>query len=77
MFTIKTKLIFGYGLMFLLVLVAGISGYFGVSTLSEQSTKVAQKETSTLRILANLRKDILNLRRYEKDIFLNIEDRKK
>ncbi|MCB1157591.1 MAG: HAMP domain-containing protein [Leptospiraceae bacterium] len=75
--SIKGRLIAGYSSIFILVLLTGLSGFFGINSISKKVSFITQEDTQFLKELAELRINILNLRRYEKDILLNLEDKNK
>lgn len=72
--TIRTKLLFGFGISVLMSLIAG---YFSINALqsSQKSLEhVLSKEMTYLRLVEECNIAALQMRRYEKDFFLNIGD---
>jgi methyl-accepting chemotaxis protein len=57
-----------------LTLAVGGAGYWGVQTVSRGTEKMLQGEAKIAEHAARARANLLGLRRYEKDMFLNIRD---
>jgi methyl-accepting chemotaxis protein len=60
-----------FGLLLLGAVLGGV-GYAGVSRLSSASTSFIQTEYAAADIMASLRQEMLQLRRYEKDLLINL-----
>jgi len=61
-----------YAIAMLSVVVTGIAGYWGMSRL-ESVARGLQRGDAALAVAAeDMREDVLELRRYEKDIFMNV-----
>ncbi len=74
---IGMKLASGFGVVVLLLLGIVITGYWGVNSMSEATLKMIQGDATISEHAARARANVLGLRRYEKDLFLNIGDRAK
>jgi methyl-accepting chemotaxis protein len=69
---IGTRLMLGFGIVLVLLLIIGGSGYWGVHSLEDKTINMLQGEAQIAENAALANGDILNLRRAEKDIFLNM-----
>lgn len=69
---IGTRLGLGFGLILLLLLATGISGLWGTRTLSSTTTKMLNTEAHIAEFSGEVRAHVLGLRRFEKDMFLNM-----
>jgi methyl-accepting chemotaxis protein WspA len=58
------------------ILAVSISGYWGMRNIIRRSEAVLQKDARIAETAAFAQASVLNLRRYEKDLFLNCLDRK-
>ncbi len=69
----------GLGFSAVVVLLLGIvlSGYWGVSSISNATITMLQGDSTVSEHAARARANILGLRRYEKDLFLNIGAKEK
>ncbi len=69
----------GIGFGFLLVMLIGIalSGYWGVGSISNMTVTMLQGDSSVAEHASRARANVLGLRRYEKDMFINIGNREK
>ncbi len=74
---LRTRLGLGFGAMLLMLLGIGLSGYWGIGTISDGTIKMLQGDGTISENAARARANVLGLRRYEKDIYLNIDDREK
>ena len=70
---IGVRLGIAFTLLLLLLLVLGGTAYWGVDTVSRQMTRMLKIDGNIAEHSARARANVLGLRRYEKDIFLNIE----
>jgi methyl-accepting chemotaxis protein len=70
----KTQLIVGFGIVVVfLAIIAGI-GYWGLSKLQSEIVTIAEKSDKLVEHAQRSRANINILRRYEKDLFINISD---
>lgn len=69
---IGTRLMLGFGIILALLLTIGGSGYWGVHSLQNKTISMLQGEARIAENAAHANADVLNLRRAEKDIFLNM-----
>ena len=74
---IGTRLGLSFGLLLLLVVVMSGVGYWGVKSISSTTVHMLQGDANIAGNSARARADVLLLRRYEKDLFLNVTDAKK
>ncbi|HJV34946.1 MCP four helix bundle domain-containing protein, partial [Geomonas sp.] len=74
---LNRRLKFSFGVVFAMLLLVGGTGYWGIHTLSAVSTRALQVEAKIAENSARLRADVLGLRRFEKDIFINIDSKEK
>ncbi len=69
---IGKRLGLGFGLMMLVVVVVGLTGYWGVKKSTDATIEMLRGDGTIAEDAARARADTVELRRYEKDIFLNI-----
>lgn len=69
---IGTRLTVALGLMAALMVVVALSGHFGLESITETSRDILVRDAKLAEHSARVRAKTLNLRRYEKDYFLNI-----
>ncbi|MBF0343790.1 MAG: MCP four helix bundle domain-containing protein [Nitrospirae bacterium] len=74
---ISLKLCLSFGFVLLLLLIMGAAGYWGIELIHNTVDKMLAIDAKLVEHSARLRADILNLRRYEKDAFINIADQEK
>ncbi|WP_085813603.1 methyl-accepting chemotaxis protein [Geoanaerobacter pelophilus] len=74
---IGTRLLLSFGLVLLLLMVVAGTGYWGVQSGEKTIVTLLDSEGRLAEHSARARANVLGLRRYEKDMFLNIEDMKK
>ena len=74
---IGTRLIGGFGLVLMVLLVVGGVGYWGVDTTSQRTITMLQTDSQVSENASRARANVVGLRRYEKDIFLNLGTDKK
>ncbi|HEY5997706.1 MAG TPA: MCP four helix bundle domain-containing protein, partial [bacterium] len=67
----------GYALLVVLALGVGASGFWGVNLLRDSVDEMLAGDAKVGEASAALRSDILGLRRFEKDYFINIGDKVK
>ena len=70
--SISKRLGFGFGLVLLLLVTISICGYWGVSATSNATIKMLQGDAAISENAARARANVIAMRRYEKDIFLNL-----
>jgi methyl-accepting chemotaxis protein len=75
--TVGKKLLGSSLVAAVLTLAVGVAGYWGISTVSGGTKKMLQEEAKIAEHAARARADVLGLRRFEKDILINIQDPKK
>ncbi len=73
---IKIGIRLGLGFSFLVIITigVGVAGYIGVEKLSGAVTRMLEEEGKVSMHAARARANVVGLRRYEKDILLNIAD---
>jgi methyl-accepting chemotaxis protein len=74
---IGTRLGLGFGIVVVLLIGIVITGYWGVNSMSDSTIKMLQGDGTISEHASRARANVLGLRRYEKDLFLNIGDRVK
>jgi len=74
---IGKRLGIGFGVMLVLILVVGITGYWGVNEATTTTMNMIKGDISISEYAAGLRANTVGMRRYEKDMFLNIHDKAK
>lgn len=79
--TVGKRLWLGFGAILLLAVAAGVAGYYGADRISENSIEefrtLMRTDAAVLEHSTRARSNVLGLRRYEKDIFLNIDSKEK
>ena len=60
-----------------LTVAVGVAGYWGIQRVSHRTDKMLKEEGQIAQHSASIRAHTLGLRRYEKDMFINIQDVKK
>ncbi|MBF0590685.1 MAG: MCP four helix bundle domain-containing protein [Nitrospirae bacterium] len=74
---ISLKLGLGFGFVLLLLLVTGAIGHWGLELVHDTVGKALGTDVNVAVHSAMLKADVLTLRRYEKDVFINIANAKK
>ena len=74
---IGTRLLASFGLVLLLLIVVAGAGYWGVKSGEHTITTLLDTEGQLAQHSARARADVLGMRRFEKDTFLNITDAEK
>lgn len=69
---IGKRLALGFGLVLLLLIVTGITGYWGVNKLSTTTIEMLKGDATVAEHAARARANVVGTRRFEKDILLNI-----
>src|SRR5229473_1789511 len=72
--SIGKRLAIGFGLIVLLLISMGLSGYWGVEAITRETLKVLEGDAKVVTLAARAKATTLELRRFEKDTFLNIEE---
>jgi len=70
--TIRARLLFAFGLLCVLMLVAAVDGAFGTQDIVD-TAKVMERELQLTQVATQLRVEALQLRRFEKDTLINID----
>ncbi|MBI4688651.1 MAG: MCP four helix bundle domain-containing protein [Nitrospirae bacterium] len=74
---IGRRLGLGFGLILLLLISVGAAGYFGLQSVTNSTLRMLQHDLMASDHAAMSQVGILSLRRFEKDIFLNIDSAEK
>jgi methyl-accepting chemotaxis protein len=74
---IGMRLGMGFGVVVVLLIGIAISGYWGVNTMSDATIKMLNGDGTISEAAARARADVLGLRRFEKDRFLNTGEKEK
>jgi methyl-accepting chemotaxis protein len=69
---IGKRLALGFGFVLIMLIGIGISGYWGVNSVSNTTITMLQGDSAVSEHAARARANVLGLRRYEKDLFINI-----
>jgi methyl-accepting chemotaxis protein len=69
---IGSRLLASFGLLLLLLIVVAGTGFWGVKTGEHTTVSLLNTEGQLAQHSARVRADILGMRRYEKDVFLNL-----
>ena len=72
--SIGKRLAIGFGLIVLLLVTMGLSGYWGLEAMTRETLKVLNGDAKIVTLAARAKATTLELRRFEKDTFLNIEE---
>ncbi|HEY5759879.1 MAG TPA: methyl-accepting chemotaxis protein [Steroidobacter sp.] len=71
--TIRTRLLLAFGVICTLMVIAAIAGGLGTRNTVTTATRTMHGELRLAQVATELRVDVLQLRRFEKDVFINIE----
>jgi methyl-accepting chemotaxis protein-1 (serine sensor receptor) len=71
--TIRTRLLLAFGLISSLMLLAAIAGELGTRNIVNTAMHTMDGELRLVQLATQLRAEALQLRRFEKDVFINIE----
>ena len=69
---IGMRLALGFGFVLAMLIGIGLSGYWGASSISNMTVAMLQGDSTVAEHASRARANILGLRRYEKDYFINI-----
>src|SRR5690242_10084153 len=72
--SIGKRLAIGFGLIVLLLISMGLSGYWGIEAITRETLKVLDGDAKVVTLAARAKATTLELRRFEKDTFLNIDE---
>src|SRR5262249_44336285 len=72
--SIGKRLALGFGLVVLLLVAIGVSGYWGIEAITHETLKVLGGDAKVVIHAARVKATTLELRRFEKDTFLNVAD---
>jgi methyl-accepting chemotaxis protein len=72
--SIGKRLAIGFGLIVLLLVSMGLSGYWGLEAITRETLKVLNGDAKIVTLAARVKATTLELRRFEKDTELNMED---
>ena len=76
-FRIGVRLGLGFGVLLVILVIVGLTGYWGVDQSTSATITMIKGDATVSEHASRARANILGLRRYEKDIFLNIGDKVK
>ena len=69
---IRLRLMLSFGVVLLMTVAAALTGGWGMSSLHEAVTVSINRDVALAQAASDLHSDVLTLRRYEKDEFINI-----
>lgn len=71
--TIRARLLLAFGVVCVLMVIAAIAGGVGTRNIVAAANRTMHGELRLAQLATELRVDVLQLRRFEKDVFINIE----
>src|SRR5512139_659892 len=74
---IGSRLLVGFGLVVLLTIAIGASGYWGVDSITGKVVAMLQTDSQISENASRARANVVGLRRFEKDLFINIGNKEK
>ena len=74
-FSIAKRLAMGFGVVLALLLVVALSGYWGMESITNETISMLRGDAKLLRVADEAKIATLELRRYEKDTELNMDNR--
>ncbi|TAN40696.1 MAG: HAMP domain-containing protein [Nitrospirae bacterium] len=74
---IGSRLLVGFGIVVLITLAIGGSGYWGVDSITSKVITMLQTDSNVSENASRARANVNALRRYEKDLFINIGNKEK
>jgi methyl-accepting chemotaxis protein len=69
---IGSRLLLGFGVVLLIVIAIGGAGYWGVESVTNKTVTILQTDENLAEHGQRARANVLGLRRFEKDLYLNI-----
>ncbi|HEY6837472.1 MAG TPA: methyl-accepting chemotaxis protein, partial [Geobacteraceae bacterium] len=69
---IGTRLGLSFGLMLVLLVIVGGLGHWGVKSVTDTTVRMLQTDANVAEYSAQVQANVLGMRRYEKDIFINM-----
>jgi methyl-accepting chemotaxis protein len=72
--SVGKRLAIGFGLIVLLLISMGLSGYLGLEAITRETLKVLNGDAKIVTLSARVKATTLELRRFEKDTELNMDD---
>ena len=70
---ISRRLLLGFGVVLMLLLVVAGAGYWGLDSVKQETVSMLQGDAKLAEYAASVKEDTLQMRRFEKDSFLNLE----
>ena len=74
-FSIAKRLAIGFGVVLLLLLIVASSGYWGLESITGETVSMLRGDVKIAVLADNAKSHVLELRRFEKDTFLNLENK--
>ena len=74
---IGTRLGLGFGLLLSILLAIGIAGYWGMQSVSGRTVEMLRTDAVIADSSSRARANVNAMRRYEKDVFINISSAEK
>jgi methyl-accepting chemotaxis protein len=74
---IGSRLALGFGFVLLMLIGIGVTGYWGVNSTSGNTITMLKGDATVAQHSARARANVVGLRRFEKDLFMNIGDKGK
>lgn len=74
---IGSRLFVGFGIVVLITLAIGGSGYWGVDSITGKVVAMLQTDSNISENASRSRANVVGMRRYEKDLYINIGNRQK
>ncbi len=71
---VRNRLVLGFGIVLFLLLIVSFTGYKGLDYVSSVSKEALEKDLKLSQLAEDAKSTSLNLRRFEKDRFINIGD---
>jgi len=72
--SVGKRLAIGFGLIVVLLISMGLSGYWGLEGITKETLKVLNGDAKIVTLAARVKATTLELRRFEKDTELNMDD---
>lgn len=73
--SIAKRLAIGFGIVLVLLLVVAVAGYWGMESITTETTSMLRKDYTISQLSDEAKFATLELRRYEKDTELNMDDK--